>query len=92
VPLLVGGGTRLKLLESTAMGKAVVSTTLGAEGFPDAAEAMLLADDPATFAAACIQLAQDSAARAAYTQQAPAFAARYDWEHLLPPLLTQLAL
>ncbi|HNT74205.1 MAG TPA: glycosyltransferase [Anaerolineae bacterium] len=90
-PLLVGGGTRLKLLESTAMGKAVVSTTLGAEGFPDAAEAMLLADDPATFAAACIQLAESPIEGAAYTQQACAFAARYDWENLLPPLLARLA-
>lgn len=92
VPLLVGGGTRLKLLESTAMEKVVVSTTLGAEGFPAAAEALLLADDPATFAAACIQLAEDPAASAAYTQQARAFAARYDWDNLLPPLLAQLAL
>jgi glycosyltransferase involved in cell wall biosynthesis len=91
VPLLVGGGTRLKLLESTAMGQAVVSTTLGAEGFPDAAETLLLADDPATFAAACIRLAEDSAARSEYTQQARAFAARYDWDHLLPPLLARLA-
>src|SRR4029077_11745244 len=32
VPLRIGGGTRLKILESMAMGKAIVSTTLGAEG------------------------------------------------------------
>ena len=32
VPLRVGGGTRLKIVEAMAMGKAIVSTTLGAEG------------------------------------------------------------
>src|SRR6266851_862372 len=34
VPLLVGGGTRLKIFEAMAMGKAIVSTTIGAEGLP----------------------------------------------------------
>ena len=32
VPLRIGGGTRLKILEALAMQKAVVSTTVGAEG------------------------------------------------------------
>ena len=32
VPLRIGGGTRLKIFEAMAMGKAVVSTTVGAEG------------------------------------------------------------
>src|SRR5947208_14671597 len=36
VPLRVGGGTRLKIFEALAMGKAVVSTTVGAEGRPRA--------------------------------------------------------
>ena len=34
VPLRIGGGTRLKIFEAMAMGKAVVSTTIGAEGLP----------------------------------------------------------
>ena len=34
VPLRVGGGTRLKIFEALAMGKAVVSTPVGAEGLP----------------------------------------------------------
>ena len=34
VPLRVGGGTRLKIFEALAMGKAVVSTPIGAEGLP----------------------------------------------------------
>ena len=47
VPLRIGGGTRLKIFEAMAMGKAVVSTTVGAEGLPVTdGEHLLLADDP----------------------------------------------
>ncbi len=90
VPLLVGGGTRLKILESTAMGKAVVSTTLGAEGFPDAEGALILADTPEAFAHACIRLTQDATARHDLADQARAFSQAYDWKVLLPPLLTRI--
>lgn len=52
VPLRIGGGTRLKILEAMAMGKAVVSTTLGAEGLDLVPERdLLIADDAAGFAA-----------------------------------------
>jgi len=91
VPLLVGGGTRLKLLESTSMGKAIVSTTLGAEGFVRPGGAMMLADTPPEFANVCIHLAQDAAARADLEAQARAYAHAYDWDVLLPPLLARLA-
>ncbi len=90
VPLLVGGGTRLKLLEATSMGKAIVSTTLGAEGFTRPEDAMLLADDPAAFAEACVRLARDAAARAQWEVRARAYAHAYDWDVLLPPLLARL--
>jgi polysaccharide biosynthesis protein PslH len=50
VPLRIGGGTRLKILEAMAMGKAVVSTTVGAEGLEIVPERdLLLADDAAAF-------------------------------------------
>jgi glycosyltransferase involved in cell wall biosynthesis len=91
VPLLVGGGTRLKLLESTAMGKPVVSTTLGAEGFILPGQAMLLADSPADFAQACINLASDAAAQRQWAERASQFAQAYAWERLIPPLLERLA-
>ncbi|HDQ34853.1 MAG TPA: glycosyltransferase, partial [Chloroflexi bacterium] len=65
VPLRVGGGTRLKLLESMAMRRAIVATPLGAEGFPAPERALALAETADDFAAACIRLAQDPAARAA---------------------------
>lgn len=57
VPLRIGGGTRLKLFEALAMGKAVVSTQIGAEGLPlTPGEHFLRADDPADFAQAVVSL------------------------------------
>lgn len=51
-PLRMGGGTRLKILEALAMGKAVVSTTIGCEGLAlRHGEHLLVADEPAEFAA-----------------------------------------
>lgn len=64
VPLRVGGGTRLKIFEALAMGKAVVSTTVGAEGLPliDGTH-WLRADEPAAFAEAVVTLLRDPARR-----------------------------
>ena len=57
VPLRIGGGTRLKIFEALAMGKAVVSTTVGAEGLPlEPRRHFLQADDPAAFAEAIVGL------------------------------------
>jgi glycosyltransferase involved in cell wall biosynthesis len=65
VPLLVGGGTRIKIFEALAMGKALVSTTIGAEGLPvTPKEHLLLADSPAEFAEAVIGLLNDADSRA----------------------------
>jgi glycosyltransferase involved in cell wall biosynthesis len=57
VPLRVGSGTRFKILEAAAMEKSIVSTTLGAEGldFTDGEE-LILADNPAAFAEAVVNL------------------------------------
>jgi polysaccharide biosynthesis protein PslH len=61
VPLRIGGGTRLKIFEALAMGKPVVSTTIGAEGLPVVSgEHLLLADGPAPFAEAVIALLRDA--------------------------------
>lgn len=64
VPLRIGGGTRLKIFEALAMGKAVVSTSVGAEGLPlVSGEHFLCADEPASFAAAVVGLLHDPARR-----------------------------
>jgi polysaccharide biosynthesis protein PslH len=61
VPLRIGGGTRLKIFEAMAMGKAVVSTTIGAEGLAvDNGRNILLADSPQDFADAVVSLFRDS--------------------------------
>jgi len=66
VPLRVGGGTRIKIFELLAMGKAVVSTTVGAEGLPlISGTHFLRVDDPADFAAAIVALLRDPARRRA---------------------------
>lgn len=63
-PLLSGSGTRFKILEAWAAGRAVVSTTLGAEGLGARdGEHLLLADDPGEFAEAVLRLYNDSALR-----------------------------
>jgi sugar transferase (PEP-CTERM/EpsH1 system associated) len=60
VPLRVGGGTRLKIFEALAMGKAVVSTTIGAEGLPVVpGQHLLLADDAEDFAHTVTSLLRD---------------------------------
>jgi glycosyltransferase involved in cell wall biosynthesis len=66
VPLRVGGGTRLKIFEALSMGKAVVSTTIGAEGLPlTDGEHFLRADSPDQFSRAVVSLLRDPARRQA---------------------------
>jgi glycosyltransferase involved in cell wall biosynthesis len=64
VPLRIGSGTRLKIFEAMAMGKAVVSTTIGAEGLPGRhGTELLLADSPDDFAQCVTMLLGDEALR-----------------------------
>jgi sugar transferase (PEP-CTERM/EpsH1 system associated) len=57
VPLRIGGGTRLKIYEAMAMEKAIVSTTIGAEGLPlNNGSELLLADTAESFANSVVQL------------------------------------
>ncbi len=80
VPLRVGGGTRLKIFEAMASGKAVVSTTVGAEGL-DVTDGrdILLADDAATFAGSVVRLLRDEGERRRLERAAVELAERYDW-------------
>lgn len=72
-PLRVGGGTRTKILEAMALGRAVVATRLGAEGLPfrDGAE-LMLADEPRAFADAVAALVAQPARRAELERRARA--------------------
>lgn len=83
VPLRIGGGTRLKIFEAMAMGKALVCTSIGAEGLDVAhGRDILLADDAASFAHAILQLLRDPSRRQAFEQAAAAQARRYDWSRI----------
>ena len=80
VPLRIGGGTRLKIYEAMAAGKAVVSTTVGAEGLDvHDGQDILLADTESAFAAAVIDLLRNSESRRRLGQAAARLAAQYDW-------------
>ena len=82
IPLRMGGGTRIKALEAAAMGKPIVSTTLGLEGINFHHQThVLIADTPADFAAACLQLLDSPQTRKALGQMAQtAVRAQYAWE------------
>ena len=81
VPLRIGGGTRLKIFEAMSMGKAVVSTTIGAEGLPvTSGRDVEIADEPSRFAHAVVHLMRDTAARRAIETAARQLVVeRYDW-------------
>jgi polysaccharide biosynthesis protein PslH len=82
VPLRLGGGTRLKILEAMAMGRAIVSTTVGAEGLEvRPGEDLLVADDAAGFAAAAGRLLDEPALAARLGAAARRLVeARYSWD------------
>jgi glycosyltransferase involved in cell wall biosynthesis len=81
VPLRIGGGSRLKILEAFACGRPVISTTIGAEGLDvkDGVE-LLLADSPNDFAEAVVRLLGDSRRRKKLAQAGRQLVeARYGW-------------
>jgi sugar transferase (PEP-CTERM/EpsH1 system associated) len=66
VPIRIGGGTRLKVVEGLSMGKAMVSTSLGSEGIAVVdREHLLIADDARSFADAILELFDTEATRRA---------------------------
>jgi sugar transferase (PEP-CTERM/EpsH1 system associated) len=88
IPLRSGGGTRLKVLEAMAMRRAIVSTTMGCDGFPiTAGHEAILADDAQVFARQVVDLLRSPGQRAALGQAAFDFAStRYDWSAIVPRL------
>lgn len=82
VPLLLGGGTRLKILEAMAMRKAVVSTSLGCEGLSAVpGKHLIVADQPEVFAQAVIELLKNPEKRRALGTAGRALVeSAYSWE------------
>jgi glycosyltransferase involved in cell wall biosynthesis len=80
VPLRIGGGTRLKIYEAMAVGKALVSTSIGAEGLTfENGRDLLLADDANSFADAILLLLRDAQVRRRFEEAAVKLAAQFDW-------------
>jgi polysaccharide biosynthesis protein PslH len=88
VPLRIGGGTRLKVLEAMAMGQAMVSTRLGCDGFAfEDGREVRFADEPAEFARAVISLLADRQAAMALGQAARQHVEQhFGWQAIIPQL------
>lgn len=93
VPLRIGGGTRLKIFEAMSMGRAVVSTTIGAEGLPvTPGQDIEIADEPEAFVRAVLQLLRDDGQRRRLEQAARQLVVeRYDWSVVAQEMEAALA-
>jgi len=89
VPLRVGGGTRLKILDAWSMGKAVVSTSAGCEGLVARTEEnMLIADEPDAFASAVLRVLDDAELRRRLGKAGRRVVeTHYDWDVIGKPML-----
>lgn len=85
VPLLSGGGMRLKIVEAMAMRRAIVSTPIGAEGIAvQHGHNILLAESPHDFLQAIAQCLNDQTLKAGLQQQAFDTVQRlYSWETVI---------
>jgi len=89
VPVRVGGGTRLKILEAMALHTPVVATTKGAEGLDvQHGDHLLIADTPEAFAEAVLRLLGDPTMRQRLADNGYQLVRdRYDWAAVMPRFL-----
>jgi glycosyltransferase involved in cell wall biosynthesis len=88
VPLRIGGGSRLKILEAMAAGLPVVSTSKGAEGLAVTdGENIIIEDNPLRFAEVLVKVLQDDELYLKLSRQGRALIEnRYSWEQVARPL------
>jgi polysaccharide biosynthesis protein PslH len=92
VPLRMGGGTRLKIYEAMAMGRAIVSTSIGAEGLDVRnGKDIILANEPEAFANAVISLLRESEVRKRYERAAAETVTRFGWASVAEKFVEVLA-
>lgn len=85
VPLRVGSGTRLKLIEAMAAGRPIISTAIGAEGFEvKDKDEIILAESADEWVESIISLLANEALRKKMSAAARKFAAQYDWRQIIP--------
>lgn len=81
VPIRIGSGTRLKILDAMAMKKAIVSTSVGCEGLRVTnGENILIADTPEDFADRVVKVLTDDGMRRRLEENARKLAKEYDWK------------
>jgi len=88
VPIRVGGGTRLKILDAMAMGKAIVSHPIGAEGL-DVTDGkdIVIAEEPELFAKRVVELVRDVESRQLISAQArKSVVEKYSWSTIIPKM------
>ncbi len=85
MPFRIGSGTRLKLIEAMAAGKAIVSTPIGAEGFGvENGRELVLAETAGEMGTAVCHLLNHPQERERLGQNARQFAQQYDWRQVIP--------
>lgn len=84
VPIRFGGGTRIKILEAMAHRKAIISTTVGAEGIDvQHGKHLLLADEPSAFAQACLLCLREAVVREQIANEGYSLVRRhYTWDRI----------
>jgi len=89
VPLRLGGGTRLKILEAMALGTPVIATSKGAEGLEaQQEEHLLIADTPEAFVEAVVRVLKEPELRRRLTDNAYQLVRdKYDWAVVMPRFL-----
>jgi glycosyltransferase involved in cell wall biosynthesis len=89
IPIRIGGGMRVKILEQMAFGKPIVSTTVGAEGIGCTAdENILIADTPEQFITSISHLVESKESRTMLGRNAYRFVnEKYDWKRIISELL-----
>ena len=92
VPLRIGAGTRLKIIESMALGTPVVSTSKGAEGLDvKHNEHLLIADTPQAFADSVVRLLREPELRQRLKNRAYELVRqKYDWSVVIPRFSTMV--
>ena len=88
MPLRMGSGTRLKLIQALAAGLPTVSTTNGAEGYPvKKGRELLIGDDPADFAQQVVTLLDSPTLQKTLGKNGRQFAESYDWRKVIPQFI-----
>jgi glycosyltransferase involved in cell wall biosynthesis len=92
VPLRIGSGTRIKILQSLAMGLPIVSTSLGCEGLEIVdGDHLLVRDDPQAFATATLEILKTPSLRASLRSQGRRLVEmQYDWNQIFQKAIDEM--